>query len=262
MNAEQVREILTRRWPDSEYLSIAEAPEESSRGGRKIDLLVVSLWPSRGLDIDAVEIKVSVSDWRRELKRAAKADFWWRHSHRFWVAAPADVAVKIRDEIPAGWGLLACEFDKPPVALMKPVPHDAEPLTWPQTVGLLRAAADAGVNALYRAEQRGYAKGLAVGEQQAERKSGEGYLRDRVTKLEGLVERFQEASGLDLRNDWEVDRVASLVGMVRAAHKNPEWVIHHLADPAERLASIAEALLKESRKAQEIVATIKENVAA
>src|ERR1017187_4991640 len=94
MSAAQVRDALLGRWPPSEYVSIPEAPQSSDRQGRKIDVLVVSLWRSRGHEIDAVEIKVSVSDWRRELKQAEKADWWWRHADRFWLASPAPVAAK------------------------------------------------------------------------------------------------------------------------------------------------------------------------
>lgn len=43
----EMREALASRWPDSEYLVIPEAPEDAARQGRKIDLLVISLWGSR-----------------------------------------------------------------------------------------------------------------------------------------------------------------------------------------------------------------------
>lgn len=46
MNAAEVRARLAGRWPDHRYLSVYEAPTDSSRQGSKIDVLVLSLWQS------------------------------------------------------------------------------------------------------------------------------------------------------------------------------------------------------------------------
>ena len=59
MTAANVREALLRRWPDEQYLNIAEAPNDPRRQGRKLDVLVVTLWASRGHELDGVEIKIS-----------------------------------------------------------------------------------------------------------------------------------------------------------------------------------------------------------
>lgn len=72
---------------------------------RRIDVLAVSLWASRGFGIDAIEIKVDRRDYLREIEEPAKADPWWRHSNRFWIAAPS-TAVADPSLLPPGWGLL------------------------------------------------------------------------------------------------------------------------------------------------------------
>lgn len=72
---------------------------------RRIDVLAVSLWASRGFGVDAVEIKVDRRDYLREIENPAKADPWWRHSNRFWIAAPS-TAVADPSLLPPGWGLL------------------------------------------------------------------------------------------------------------------------------------------------------------
>lgn len=138
MTATDVRAALALRWPDSDYLSIEEAPQRSDRGGRKLDLLVVSLWRSRGLALDGVEIKVSASDWRRELGNGAKADFWWRHTNRFWVAVSAGLIETVKPELPPGWGLLSCSPDTAPVVAVRAKHREAEPLSWPTCVGLMQ----------------------------------------------------------------------------------------------------------------------------
>lgn len=72
---------------------------------RRIDVLAVSLWASRGYGVDAVEIKVDARDFQAEIATPAKADPWWRHSNRFWIAAPSTLIAN-PNVLPPGWGLL------------------------------------------------------------------------------------------------------------------------------------------------------------
>src|SRR5690606_33305364 len=71
---------------------------------RSGDRLRVGMWPSRGLGIDLHELKVSRSDWLRELHDPGKADAWWRYCSRFWIVATPGVVS--REEMPKGWGLM------------------------------------------------------------------------------------------------------------------------------------------------------------
>ena len=64
-----------------------------------------SLWPSKGLVRTAFEVKVSRSDFIRELQNPSKHK-WVRESfHEFWIAAPKDI-VNL-DELPDGVGLMS-----------------------------------------------------------------------------------------------------------------------------------------------------------
>ncbi|TDD97596.1 hypothetical protein [Actinomadura rubrisoli] len=71
---------------------------------RSCDLLRVGMWQSRGLGIGVHELKVSRSDWLRELDDPGKADAWWRFCSRFWVVAMPGVVNA--SELPEGWGLM------------------------------------------------------------------------------------------------------------------------------------------------------------
>jgi hypothetical protein len=71
---------------------------------RTFDAVVVGLWPSRGHDLHVLEVKVSRSDWRRELAKPDKAEDAAKVADRFSVVAPrgvVDVA-----ELPATWGYI------------------------------------------------------------------------------------------------------------------------------------------------------------
>lgn len=75
------------------------------RSQRRADLVRVGLWASRGAGIDVHEVKVSRSDWLRELEDKGKAEAWWPYCSRFWVVAPSTDVVPA-EEVPPGWGLM------------------------------------------------------------------------------------------------------------------------------------------------------------
>lgn len=71
---------------------------------RSADALAFNTWPSRGLAVHGFEIKVSRSDWQRELQDPAKAEAFAQFCDYWWVAAPEGVVLP--GELPAGWGLM------------------------------------------------------------------------------------------------------------------------------------------------------------
>lgn len=75
---------------------------------RHVDAVAMELWPSRGLAIHGIEIKVTRNDWRREKANPEKAEEIARFCDFFWIAAPKDVVPQ--DELPSAWGLLEFDF--------------------------------------------------------------------------------------------------------------------------------------------------------
>jgi hypothetical protein len=71
--------------------------------GHWIDVAVFDLWPSKGLLRSAFEIKVSRSDFIRELQQPSKHKWVLESFHEFWFVAPKDV-IQL-DELPVnvGW---------------------------------------------------------------------------------------------------------------------------------------------------------------
>lgn len=80
-----------------------------SIGARRVDALAMHLWHSRGFALHAYEVKVSRSDWLREVKVPAKADEVCQHADYFHVVAPARCVRD--DELPDGWGLIEVHGD-------------------------------------------------------------------------------------------------------------------------------------------------------
>jgi hypothetical protein len=90
------------------------APEVRNAAGfdatRSFDAVVVDTWPSSGLTVHIFEIKVTRSDWLRELKTPAKTQAALDRSDLFTVVAPAGV-VKL-EELGEGWGLVEVKNGK------------------------------------------------------------------------------------------------------------------------------------------------------
>lgn len=107
---------------------------------RTWDAVSVSLWPSRGHTIHVYEIKVSRSDWQRELAQPEKADDACRVADQFSIVAPAGI---VRDgELPPTWGLIEERDGKLRTTLTAPFLRDTPDKTISRglLVSMLRAA--------------------------------------------------------------------------------------------------------------------------
>lgn len=200
MKAEQIREALYRRWPTDEYVTLTEVPDGVTRMGRKIDVVAISCWKSRGYAVDAVEVKVTMSDYMKELNTPAKADFWYQHSDRFWVAVPGKIAPRVLETLPSTWGLLSVD-ESLTAWVARPAPqHDREALTFETVLGMLRGAQDAGAGALARARDAGFETGKQYGRDEAlGNHSSEEDFRARVRE-------FEDATGLAVARWSMADR--------------------------------------------------------
>ncbi len=107
-----VHAALIARYCAPEWALLFEVGNATGHAtNRHADAIAMSLWPSRGLDLHGIEVKISRSDWLREKKDPAKAegigqfcDFWW--------LAVSDAAIVKPGELPTSWGLLAPRGDK------------------------------------------------------------------------------------------------------------------------------------------------------
>lgn len=72
---------------------------------RVCDFMAQDLWNTGGLALHGHEVKVSRSDWLRELADPSKAQAFSRYCDRWWLVVP-DAKI-VRDDLPDGWGLMA-----------------------------------------------------------------------------------------------------------------------------------------------------------
>jgi hypothetical protein len=125
-----------------------------SNANRSADIVLMNLWPSRGMDLNGYEVKTARSDWLRELKQPEKAWPVMQYMDRWFLLAAPGVA-KL-DEIPSNWGFQ--EFDGKRVRTLKPAPKlEPKPITKTFLGSLLRRQvrdADAIVTRALREKER------------------------------------------------------------------------------------------------------------
>lgn len=78
---------------------------------RTADLIVCDTWESGPVRLIGHEIKVSRSDWLRELADPSKAEAFTPHVSEWWLVV-SDRKIVRDGELPEGWGLLAPAGDK------------------------------------------------------------------------------------------------------------------------------------------------------
>ena len=104
MDTQHARLMLRKRFAAPEWALLEEVAPSTGGGTRYADGVAVNLWQSRGHAIYGFEVKVSRSDWLRELKQPEKTEqSVYRYCDRWFVVAPAGV---VKDgELPPTWGL-------------------------------------------------------------------------------------------------------------------------------------------------------------
>jgi hypothetical protein len=105
LNTEHARTMVRKRFSPPEWACMLEVAPATGGGTRYADAVAVNLWSSRGHAVIGMEIKVSRSDWLRELKKPEKAETSvFRFCDRWYVVAPKGVVKE--GELPTTWGLL------------------------------------------------------------------------------------------------------------------------------------------------------------
>lgn len=112
MKTEEVRAAIRNRYADHRRYAVAEEVGRTTGGGcRRIDVLVMDCYWSNSYRLDGFEIKVSVSDLRRELENPDKHIAFFDVLDYFTLAAPAEVINPVYDLIPKRWGILIVNAD-------------------------------------------------------------------------------------------------------------------------------------------------------
>lgn len=207
-----------------------------ARRVRTIDALAISNYPSRGLWAAGFEMKVSFHDWRKELAEPEKAEEIQRFC-RYWYAVAPKGVIPV-DEISETWGLL--EADGRGLHTTKGAPELGSPdPTWGFVASVLRKAAEASVPQVLVSKQLADLR-AELAEDVRKAATVETELR-RLRAQEKAVKRFEESSGVQIRDDWRAGHIGQAVAMVQRLQLSPEKPLKQ----AEYLKSTAEGVAKQ-----------------
>lgn len=230
--------LLQKRYPSREYAFLQEVPNATGFAVRRhADAVALSLWPSRGLVLHGFEIKVSRTDWLRELKNPQKADDIARFCDFWWLVVGSGPIVQ-PGELPATWGLLAPSPDGSTLRVVQqPTKLEAEPWTRAFMAAVLRKAGEsmvptASVEAVKaEAERKGFERGKSQSSDTVVARE-----LDQLRTLKAEVEAFEAASGIELQ--WRHEggrRVGEAVDAVLRSRNAHDRFVSTLRDAAKYL---------------------------
>lgn len=106
------RYTVTSQGTGSRYLFATHVRDGAGFDRRTADAVVLDTWQGGARmghqhPMDGFEVKVSRSDWLRELKDPSKATAVARYCLRWWLVIPSADMVR-PGELPDDWGLLVC----------------------------------------------------------------------------------------------------------------------------------------------------------
>jgi GNAT superfamily N-acetyltransferase len=225
---------LRRRYPTPQW-ALLEQVADGVRGWnhRYADVIVMGLFPSRGLSVIGFEIKASRSDWTRELRAPQKADPIVRHCDQWFIVAPPDVILSGRqrklfsaDEdllgaldmatFPAPWGLMVPSGAHELTIAKQAVKLEAPPLDREFIAALLRRAAEESGSKRVQAEvQAAFDRGQAAGRARAIRE--ESQAERELADLRRSLDDFERASGIRVP-EWRGKRVGRALRTVLEVH--------------------------------------------
>ena len=245
LKASDIRDAMKKKWVAQEWAILWEVNEGTgARVGRAADAVMMSLWPSRGLELHGVEIKVSRSDWKREAMDPTKAEAVAKYCDRWWVHTPTGI-VQDPSEMPPAWGLR--EFDgKAWRTIREAEKTEAEPVNRLFLASLLRRS-DGLVNSMVRE-----ARDAAYAEMEGRRAQMDKEFNERLERalerrmpgherLKEQLAKFEEAFGVKV-SEYSPDMEAIGHAAAAIAQCN-DWNFRH-NDFAEKFRNAAEAMEK------------------
>jgi hypothetical protein len=217
MKSEDIRLRLRNYFPTGEWALMFEVLDATGgHASRSCDAVAMNTWPSRGLAIHGIEIKVSRSDWLSELKKPAKAEAIAKFCDYWWLAAPKEI-VKF-GELPEGWGMIAPNGNSMRVVRQAAKNEHAVPPTRMFVASVLRNAGRIDENEL-RLKSAAMIEGERAKLQTDIDRQVE-WKTQHHKSLQEVVNRFEEQSGLKINNGWPSHNLGSYVKLAMQIEKS------------------------------------------
>ena len=178
--------------------------------------MVMGLWPSRGLILHGIEVKVHRGDWLKELKQPEKAENVFGYCDRWWLCSTSGVA-KL-EEIPANWGWLECKGKRIYTRKDAPVLKPTKSMDKNFVAAMFRRLSESQAQMVPRSEisrelTERYNEGVEDGKGIVERERK--YEKRQLDELRQAVKSFEDSSGLTLGGWSEPRQLGEIVRSIK-----------------------------------------------
>lgn len=270
MSAPNLMEMIRRRHDGPAWIVIDEVGNGTgSHVSRHADAVALGIWPSQGYEIHGYEIKVSRSDVQKELRDPSKADAVGKFCDYWWLAI-ADEKLIDGLTIPPTWGILVPKARVLRAIRKAPKRTDVTPINRSFFAALTRRVVAGWVPRSTHEAVKNASKEEVRKELLEERRWDKETAERELNQLRDQVARFQEASGVELGQPWDADKIGAAVKAVLRAQEmtSPRWVVdpvsavdqHALA--LDRKIEGMEAALAHMRGAKKSLARFRDELAA
>jgi len=236
LTTKEVRDRLAEKYSGWQWVFLNEL--RSSNGFafsvRSADAIAINLYPSHGCEMHGFEIKVSRSDFLKELKDPDKSDIFKQYCDR-WFLVVGDSSIVKPGELPAGWGLIVPRGDS---LMIKIGANKLEPEPMGRlfyTAIMKRLVDDTPQVAEVRKEA--HQKGVMVGKEHA---GFEIYaLKQRLQDAESSLKIFKELTGESL-DSWNPEAtIKEIQSILKIKQQEKKYM-----DEIKRRISATENMLK------------------
>lgn len=216
IDAAGLRALLRQQFPANQYAMLYEVRDGAGfEARRSADVIMMGLWPSRGCQLEGMEIKISRGDWLREMQKPEKAEAIVQYCDHWWiVASRADIVRP--EELPPTWGLMIP--GKKGLRVIRASPRlNAQPIDRSFLAAMLKRAVSVGMDSpevQAAIDMRVKAAHTNVAQQV---KSETRRLEEQKANLERAIQAFEEASGVSIRaysGTFHAGRIGEAVKMI------------------------------------------------
>jgi hypothetical protein len=244
LSAAQCVKALRGRFGSPAYALLEQvANGVGFKANRWADAVAISIWPSRGLSIHGFEIKVSRGDWTRELKDPKKSAEIQGYCDNWWIVAPSGMIEP--EELPETWGLIEVDAKLKTKVTVKAPKLKPKPIDRQFLAAIVRRHVESHEAIVKRersaAREEGAVNGHGTLARDLERE------RENHRALIEKVEKFEKASGVPIRYEYDIENVGEAVKLVRDAGWR-EKITAQLAREADAHENMASVLRTERER--------------
>lgn len=245
----QLHQAVRNSYPHPNFTYMQEVRDATGFDAvRSADGIAVGMYRSCGRLIHGFEMKVTRSDWQKELSNAAKAESLMRYCHHWSLIVP-DASIIKDGELPPSWGLGIPHQTRSNAALkikwiVKPPTLQPIPFSMVFLTALIYAASKIDEGERTRALRAEYDRGLKNAQESFDRQAG----MDSLRTLRKAVEAFENASGITIA-DYTSESNANKMGM-----KFKEW--QESLESAELSKKRLEGLLEQSARCHRAIGNV------